>query len=334
MPTDADAPRHATARATSRRWLILGECALALLLVTALVVAGDIDGETVSAVLVRLRGWPAAAVLALAAAQVYLSARKWAYVLGLHGDHAPRPTSFYLRHTATGMLLGQVLPTQVGTAAMRAAALHASGTARPLVTGTYTSLFEQAFDVLVPLALVPASLLAVYLGWRASGWVVAAGLGVALGALGVAVLGACAARARRAPAWLGALRRRWHLEHAGEALRALLTPRALLTLWSLSALRYALVLLRTALVAQALGLGAATWQVAMAAPVVQCVALAAVTPGALGVVEWGWVGLLQAWAGATLARAAEFALAMRLSFLLALALLALLTRLWAARGAR
>ena len=100
------------------------------------------------------------AVALLTAAQVYLSARKWAFVLACHDGHATQPQAFYFRHTATGMLLGQVLPVQVGTAAARAVALKLNDQQRPLLTGSYTSVYEQAFDILAPLALVPACLLA------------------------------------------------------------------------------------------------------------------------------------------------------------------------------
>lgn len=319
-------PRRAMSHG-SRRWLLVGEVALALLLVTSLVVIADIDGETLRQVASSLSGWPTAAVIVLTAAQVYLSACKWSYVLRLSDQHVRRPLRFYLRHTAAGMLLGQVLPTQVGTAAMRAAALRASGEQRPLVTGTYTSLIEQSFDVLVPLALVPASLFTLHGAHGVETWLALGALSVLAGGVLLVVLAHLTSRRASVPRGLRRLTARPTLAPLVDALGRLITRRALLTLWTLSALRFAIVLLRTALVAQALGFAHHLGPVVMVAPLVQCMALAAITPGALGIVEWGWAGLLSGWQHWPAGQVVGFALAMRASFAGALALLALFTRL-------
>jgi len=123
------------------------------------------------------------------------------------------------------------------------------------------------------------------------------------------------------------------LNAVATAFPYLLTAATAYSLYRLSAWRYLTVLIRHALVAYTCVSAIDPWHVVMLAPAVQCLALIAITPGALGVVEWGWAGLLGMTASYSLAHAAAFALALRLTFVLSLAVIVVAGRCWPRRDA-
>ena len=158
--------------------LISVEFAVAVLLLAALFVASDISVRAVVEVVYAVFGWPLLGIVILCGLQVLASAIKWRHVLDQHPQHVRQPLRFYLFHTAYGMLLGQVVPVQMGTAASRAVALKLHDEHRPLLTGTVTSVYEQAFDLAIPFALLPASVIALAFDWSPLAWCTAAATGV------------------------------------------------------------------------------------------------------------------------------------------------------------
>jgi Lysylphosphatidylglycerol synthase TM region len=317
MPQHTEEDTDVTTGPARRRLLVL-EAILAVVLLGALVTASDISGTDLRRIAGSFAGWTGLTVLILTSVQVYLSADKWAYVLRHHDTHVQQSRRFYFFHTATGMLLGQILPTQIGTAATRAIALKTQNDDKPLATGAYTSVYEQSFDIAVPLAMLPASVAALVLGWPPLAWLSASVASVVIAtSLGGRVLELISHRS-------GSLR---YGPVDFSVIAASLSAKIVRALAARSAVRYVAVLLRCAVVANACGCDIGAWVVVMIAPAIQCLAVLSITPGALGVVEWGWAGLLNLHADVPIAQAAMLALSLRLTFLASLIALVLALRL-------
>ncbi|MGR8919345.1 MAG: lysylphosphatidylglycerol synthase domain-containing protein [Gammaproteobacteria bacterium] len=302
------------------------EIALAAGLVLTLTLLAGIDTETVKDVVPHFVGWPVFAIFFLVALQVYLSARKWAFVLSRVEAHMGRPMRFYFLHTATGVIVGQLVPVHLGAAAARSAALRLDGQERPFLTASMTSLFEQLFDFFLPLAMLPVAFAAMYGIGSPSLWSVAT-LALAI-ALGIVVVSSAAAvtRSARLRALVRATLERLRVRRSLGELAPMVGGEGVRVLVWISAARFLVVLLRHAVVATALAGAVSVWDVVFLAPVVQFLALVSVTPGAIGVVEWGWAGLLHAIAAVPLAEAALFALSLRVTFVVSAAVLVLVIK--------
>lgn len=79
----------------------------------------------------------------------------------------------------------------------------------------------------------------------------------------------------------------------------------------LSIVRVNLTLIRLAVGAATLGLTIAFWKIVASAPAVSLLALIPMTPGNLGIAEWGWTGIL-VWAGSNPVDAGLLAIGFRL----------------------
>lgn len=91
--------------------------------------------------------------------------------------------------------------------------------------------------------------------------------------------------------------------------------------WALTLLRFVLGTLQFILLAEAFDLGISPWVFFTIVPLVQVILVTGVTPGGLGIVDLGWLGLLVA-AGTGTAEASAFVIAQRAGLTLAFLLLA------------
>ena len=314
--------------ANTRWWLLALEVLLAFALIIGLFIAAQEDVSEIARILLRFAGWPIAAVFALTAAQVYLSACKWAFVLRAHETHVREAQRFYFYHTATGMMLGQFLPPQIGAMTTRVISLKLRHQHSPIATGAYSSAYEQVYDIIIPLAILPASFMALTSQWSPKSWLFSACAGVLAAALlvhGAAVIIGRSTRAQHLATRLFAMVERSDMPIG---MPGMISPGSTRYLIMLSGIRYTAILLRHAVVAITCGgLAIGAWHAVMLAPAIHCIALLSITPGAVGIVEWGWVGLLGHFVAAPLSVAAVFALSLRLTFVLALGLLVLLLRI-------
>lgn len=260
-----------------------------------------------------------------------LSTAKWQMLLKLAAPDVGQSVKFdrFFGYTATSSALGQIVPPYIAGPAVRGAVMksqHNADFARSAMLAAY----EQVFDV-VALVMGGIVALALLLG----------GIGGLAGVACLAVLVALApapfymlpdrSRLMKIAAvlptrWPATRRIRKSVE-AGSAA-GLDAPRMLGHLVALSSLRYAILVMRT------LGIGlfvlpVVPWEtLALGFATIQLSALATLTPGNLGITELGWSAMTVFTNHATMGEFVAFALVLRVSGLLASAVLAGLALIW------
>ncbi len=233
--------------------------------------------------------WPWVVVIALLTIALWGSgARKWAlWAKALHGNAGKEPApGFFFRHFAWQNWFGQFMPPSLAIILGRSWATRHM----PDVNwraGAGNAFYDQLMEFALLTALLPAAVLIL---WRhVDVWVWAP----------VAVLGL-----------LGTSAIIFFLNRFfWRSLRPFM-----LSLLAWSALRVLLTVARLVVAAPALGLAIEPVVIAAAAPVVALLFLIPLTPGNLGVAEWGWAGLL-AFAGTEPVSAGLLALGTRLLML-------------------
>ncbi len=252
-----------------------------------------LDLSDIGPALGRIGLFGAAAVVATTVLHFALTAAKWRLVTEGYARIRGFGTS-YLTYSAVGGLVAQVLPIQVATVVTRSLALRLHQK-EPVARSAGLAVYEQLFDLIVPLAVLPGSFAA--LVGHAS-----AEIGAALSLAGLVVAGGALAFLG-GPTMRGAIAAGGRLPVVGARLRAVaedadgrldwLTAReTVLRLYGISAIRYGNLLLRYAVVAVALDLPIGSAAIAFAFPLIVLAFALAFTPAALGVTEWGWIGLL------------------------------------------
>ena len=118
---------------------------------------------------------------------------------------------------------------------------------------------------------------------------------------------------------------RWLLDRTDRFVKMDLLGRPTLkALYWLSAIRFTGMLIRTMVVAMAFGPSISMASVAIAMPLVLLSNLIAITPGGLGIAEWGWTALLVL-QGHALGDAGAFAIINRVALVISLLLVLLPT---------
>lgn len=188
-------------------------------------------------------------------------AAKWACLDRLLDRSAPQPQAYYRRHLAWQNWLAQILPATATIIAGRAFVTHQAAD-RNWRRGLENGVIDQASEFLIILAFIPASLWQLYGGISFLLWL-CAGITTAYAAtiIGMTV---------------------WPHYVMRDVM-----------LWS--GARVALLTLRLVLGAVALGVPLNLWHIAYATPPATLTALLPLTPGNLGVAEWGWTYVLTLW---------------------------------------
>ena len=228
------------------------------------------------------------AVALLTAFHCFLTGLKWQLVTRHTAAGVDLGLGYYLYSTLIA-LFGHIMPLQVAVLAGRSLSLRLHGKV-PVHRGAVGAVYDQLFDVLIPLlALVSAT--PFFAGWL-SLW------GTATGTVALIVLAGMtiAWRGEVVLSWLARQAVRWvpRLEDRVQAVeQGLFSRRTLATLYGYSILRYANLVLRAGLIAWALGLDVSWPAIMYCNSVVTFSLLISFVPGALGVMEWGWIGSLQ-----------------------------------------
>ena len=241
-----------------------------------------------------------------------ITALKWRLVAPSLTQKTPFWTYFFA-YTCIAGLIGQVLPLLFSAVTVRSLAMRFHKEVS-LTKGVASTVYDQFFDVLVSLALLPAALLAILglVTLRVGGAISAVSLlivGLAVPILGRQT-GPLLIRICKPLPFL----RRLLSDSSSDAVDkvpALLTDGVIVRLFVLSVVRYANLLFRCYLVVLALDLDIPFLAVAHAFPPVLLSFLLGITPANLGIAEWGWMGILGI-LGVPLATATCFALAARL----------------------
>ncbi len=276
-----------------------------------------------------------AGILATTLFHCWITGIKWRYVTRLTSHGVELGAGYYFYSALIG-LLGQVLPLQVAMLAGRSLALRIHGNV-PLRRGAGAVVYDQFFDLLLPATMVVPILLAALhvVPVEAGGW-------LCLGAVGttgvvLALFGEQFILTMLRPLLL--LPRSWKFTGLARALHegSPLTGRPVLfTLFAFSSVRVANLVFRAWLVGWTLHLDL-SWPVVLFANCgVTFSLIFAFLPGALGVVEWGWVGMLHLYGVGTL-EATHYALSSRLFAVAALVTINLvhaivLVAYWGLRG--
>lgn len=284
MPDRCRVPRAAL--------LVLGGCLASALLLALLFRAFPIDATSYRETLAGARWSGLAGILATTVFHCWITGIKWRYVTRLTSRGIDLGAGYYLYSALIG-LLGQVLPLQVAMLAGRSLALRMHGNV-PLRRGAGGVVYDQFFDLLVPLTMVMPILLAAakVVPHQTGGWLCLGAVGL-VGSL-LAIFGERAIQILLRPL-LAVLPRTWSVTgllsslHQGSSLTGRQT---LVTLYALSSLRVANLVFRAWLVGWTLHLDLSWMVILFANCGVTFSLIFAFLPGALGVVEWGWVGML------------------------------------------
>jgi len=233
-------------------------------------------------------------VFALSALLMLSGARKWALLShALHGEAGEEPSAgFFLRHYVWQNWIGQFVPPSLAIILGRGWAARAMPDV-PVRSGLWSGLLDQALEFILLMGFLPGTILVLVAGGGVAHFLLGTGAGIgALALLGIALL-------RFVPT----------------ALRPVMGP-----VFGWSFVRAALTILRLVVGVQALGLFLSGLKVAAVAPLVSLLALIPLTPGNLGLAEWGWQGAL-VYAGEGAVAAALYAVTFRILILIVQTLL-------------
>lgn len=318
--------------------LVMAGCSVSVFLLLLLFWNLPFDATTYKAALARARWSGLAGILLSTVFHCWISGEKWRYVTRLTNRSTDLGAGYYLYSALIG-LLGQLLPLQVAMVTGRSFALRLHGRV-PLRHGAGGTIYDQCFDLLVPASLILPTMLAAMSVLSLN----AAGLLAVLCLAGAGVLVACSGEKAFALilkpvlALAPARSRSRHFPGIQEKGRTLVGRRPLATLYLLSVIRFANLAFRGWLVAWTLHIPLSWLAVLFSSCGVTFSLVFAFAPGALGVVEWGWIGMLHLF-GTTGTDAAQFAISSRLFTLVALITLnilhaAILVAYWGLRVRR
>ena len=282
-----------------------------------------LDARTLMARLAGSPAWLIVAFIALTMAQIALSALKWRTVINIMvpTEGQPAKFKFFFNCSAISALLSQVLTTYAASIIVRSWAARRFHNV-PLAKGAASSAIEQIFDVVILLVMVLATASVWFTGGSFAQWLIVMSVAIALGGLSIYGLRSLLSVVGHLHPSLASLAA---LQNSGEGARLFATP-LMLRLYTLSFLRYVLMMIRAPLIVVALGFPILAQDAAQGFTIVQVTQLAAFTPGNLGLQEWGWTGVM-AYLGYGAELGIEFALALRLigfaTMILAVALITL-----------
>jgi uncharacterized protein (TIRG00374 family) len=287
-----------------------------LLLLGLLVRQTDFSVRQAIHTLTGIEPWLLVAIGLSSTVQMLVSAAKWRMVSHklLPLSSAQAGPAFFFFYTSVGGALSQVLPIHVSCLAARAAAvkLHHGESGK---RGAVSSAYEQAFDLLVPALLVPASILTIPRMTAFSFWLSCSALTLSLAALAFGLRGSRIMGGLQY--WLEAFAA--HVRMLGGISRLIASAHQLglfdngllLRMFVLSIGRYAAHVARAILIAWAVGIEVHPTDIIVIIPLIQLALLVALTPGSLGIAEWSWVGLLSLM-GVSLESAGLFAITHKL----------------------
>ena len=225
----------------------------------------------------------------------FLTAFKWGLVTQkLTPDHQ-QPLKFYLFYTTLGSLTMQFMPQYVGMVMVQNLALRVHKISS-FSRGFLSVIYDQFFNLLVPLLLFPASILYV-LGYIS--------LGVALFIWIATIIGThfiinqwhrrLISWLIKTLTWVKQLKSGKNKSPQPEITvtqDSILEKKFTLYLYWISVLRYLVWIIRGIFIAMAGGFKIKLWAVAFISPIVQLAMLLSFTPANLGFMEFSWIGLL------------------------------------------
>ena len=248
-----------------------------------------------------------------------LTAYKWGLVTQKLTPKNQQSLKFYLFYTTLGSLTMQFMPQYVGMVMVQNLALRVHKISS-FSKGFLSVVYDQFFNLLIPVLLFPTSILYVlgYISLSVAVWAWIATI--------IAVHFVINQWHRRlisllikALAWLKQLKsgKTKTSQAAIETGKdSILGKRFTLYLYWISVIRYVVWIIRGVLIAIAGGFKIKLWAVAFISPIVQLAMLLSFTPANLGLMEFSWIGLLGLF-GVPDATAVKFALIQRFLYIIA-----------------
>ena len=283
----------------------------------------EVDIEQIVASFYSLNPFYAGLAITALIIHTLLTAYKWGLVTQKLTPNNQQPLRFYLFYTTLGSLSMQFMPQYVGMVMVQNLALRVHKISS-FSKGFLSVIYDQFFNLLIPLLLFPTSLLYV-LGYIS---------------LSVAVF-----------VWIATIIlvhfviNKWHRRVIAFLIRSLIWVKQLkpgkakasqpaiatgndsildkqftLNLYWISVVRYLVWIIRGVLIVIAGGFKIKLWAVAFISPIVQLAMLLSFTPANLGLMEFSWIGLLGLF-GVPDATAVKFALMQRFLYIVAVTII-------------
>ncbi|MDJ0595506.1 MAG: lysylphosphatidylglycerol synthase transmembrane domain-containing protein [Pleurocapsa sp. MO_226.B13] len=255
----------------------------------------EVDLEQIVASFYTLNPWYAGLAITALIVHTFLTAFKWSLVTQKLTPDNQQPLKFYLFYTTLGSLTMQFMPQYVGMVMVQNLALRIHKISS-FSKGFLSVIYDQFFNLLIPLLLFPASILYV-LGYIS--------LSVAVLIWTTTIIGthfiinkwhrSLISFLIKALTWVKEKKSRKNKQERPEVATgtdSILSKQFTLNLYWISVLRYAVWIVRGVLIAIAGGFKIKLWAVAFISPIVQLAMLLSFTPANLGLMEFSWIGLL------------------------------------------
>ncbi|MEM7594675.1 MAG: lysylphosphatidylglycerol synthase transmembrane domain-containing protein [Cyanobacteria bacterium P01_A01_bin.83] len=255
----------------------------------------DVDLKEVVASFYSLNPFYAGLAIAALILHTALTAYKWSLVTQKLTPKNQQPLKFYLFYTTLGSLTMQFMPQYVGMVMVQNLALRVHKISS-FSKGFLSVVYDQFFNLLIPVLLFPTSILYVlgYISLSVAVWVWIATI--------IAVHFIINQWHRRlisflikALTWLKQLKggKSATRETAvGTGKDSILGKNFTLYLYWVSVVRYIVWIVRGVLIAIAGGFKIKLWAIAFISPIIQLAMLLSFTPANLGLMEFSWIGLL------------------------------------------
>ncbi|MGF1478907.1 MAG: lysylphosphatidylglycerol synthase transmembrane domain-containing protein [Cyanophyceae cyanobacterium] len=294
---------------------------LGLFLVWLILYLTPVDAEQVLVSLKSINPIYAGLVLLSTFVHLWLTAYKWKLITQKLTSEQKQPQKFYLAYITVACLTIQFVPQHIGMLIVQSFAMkfHKIST---LSRGFFGIIYDQFFNLLIPLVLLLPSLLFLfnYLSLSAAIFVSISSVVIAHSVL--------KKWQKTLVLWLvqgyytvqKLVRKK--AQPVNDIQLPVLGARFTSRLFWISALRHANWVLRGFLIAMAGGLSIQFWAIAFAVPVIQLAMIISFTPANLGFMEWGWIGVLGLLQVSTV-EAVSFALLQRILGLSSLLLITL-----------
>lgn len=270
--------------------------ALGIFLVWLILRFTEVDLNEVVATFYSLNPLFAGLAISTLIIHTVFTAYKWALVTQKLTPNNQQPLKFYLFYTTLGSLTMQFMPQYVGMVIVQNFALRAHKISS-FSRGFLSIIYDQFFNMLIPLLLFPASILYVLQYISLS---VAVFLSITFIIATHFIINKWH---RRLISWLiktltwfkqlkSGKNKSAQLE-IGSSSDSILGKDFTLYLYWISVVRYIVWIVRGLLIAIAGGFKIKLWAVFFVTPIVQLAMLLSFTPANLGFMEFSWIGLLE-----------------------------------------
>ena len=269
--------------------------ALGFFLVWLILRFTEVDLEQIVASFYSLNPLYAGLAITALIVHTFLTAYKWGLVTHKLTPDNQQPVKFYLFYTTLGSLTMQFMPQYVGMVMVQNLALRVHKVSS-FSRGFLSIVYDQFFNLLIPLLLFPTSILYVF------GYI---SLSVAVFIWIATIVGTHFIINRwhrrlitwliKTLTWLKQLKAGKNKASRTEIATgndSVLSKQFTLYLYWISVVRYLVWIVRGVLIAIAGGFKIKLWAVAFISPIVQLAMLLSFTPANLGLMEFSWIGLL------------------------------------------